>query len=303
VTIPVEPARAARGLAGRPRLPEPRPRRDPAGFSAFVTANGSIDYVHQSENDETGFANASIVLTGAVRAGGIVAETLALWRPGQSGPDFQRQASRLVYDDVGSPLRIIAGDLLVVPTLFQNAPDAAGLAIVRSYQLLQPMRIVRPSGGQSFQLTVPSAVDILVNGRSARRLRLEPGNYNVRDFPFAQGGNDIRVLVDQGAGPREVLHYSVFYDTSQLQKGLDEFAFYAGVKSDLGPSGPSIRTTGWSPASTGAALRPLHRRGISRPMRTRDGRVRRAVSSQLGLFGGDFAVSHADGFGMGWAAR
>ena len=115
-----------------------------------------------------------------------------------------------------SPLRIIAGDLLVVPRLFQNAPDAAGLAIVRSYQLLQPMRIVRPSGGQSFQLSVPSSVDILVNGRSARRLRLEPGNYNVRDFPFAQGGNDIRVLVDQGAGPREVLHYSVFYDTAQL---------------------------------------------------------------------------------------
>ena len=26
------------------------------------------------------------------------------------------------------------------------------------------------------------------------------------------------------------------------------------------------------------------------------------LSTQIGLFGGDFAVSHADGFGMGWAA-
>lgn len=280
------------------------PVETPAGFSAFVTARSSVDYVHQSQTDETGFGNASVVLSGAVRAGGIVAETLALWRPDQAGPDFQRQASRLVYDVVDSPLRIIAGDLLVVPRLFQNAPDAAGLAIVRSYQLLQPMRIVRPSGGQSFQLTVPSAVDILVNGRSARRVRLEPGNYNVRDFPFAQGGNDIRVLVDQGAGPREVLHYSVFYDSAQLQKGLDEFAFYAGVKSDLQPEGP-VYSDDW-------LVSGFYRRGLTETLtggahfqadtRTAMGGFEGLWSSQIGLFGADVAVSRADVFGMGWAA-
>ena len=280
------------------------PVETPAGFSAFVTARSSVDYVHQSQSDRTGLGNASVVLSGAVRAGGIVAESLALWRPDQAGPDFQRQASRLVYDDVDSPLRIVAGDLLAVPRLFQNAPDAGGLAIVRSYQLLQPMRIARPSGGQSFQLSVPSAVDILVNGRSARRLRLEPGNYNVRDFPFAQGGNDIRVLVDQGAGPREVLHYSVFYDTSQLQKGLDEFALYAGVKSNLEASGP-VYSDDWMVSG-------FYRRGLTETFtggahfqadeRTAMGGFEGLWSSQIGLFGGDVGISQADGFGMGWAA-
>jgi len=279
------------------------PAEKPAGFSAFLTARGSIDYVHQTQSGETGLTNQSVVLTGAVRAAGIVAETLALWRPGQEGPDFQRQASRLVYDIPTSPLRIIAGDLTIVPRLFQNAPDAGGIAIVRSYQLLQPMRIVRPSGGQSFQLSVPSMVDILVNRRSARRIRLEPGNYNVRDFPFAQGGNDMRVLVDQGAGPREVLHYSVFYDTTQLQKGLDEFAFYAGVKSDLGPKGPEY-SRDW-------IVSGFYRRGLTETLtgglhfqsdaQTAMGGFEALLSTQLGLIGGDFAVSRADGFGTGWA--
>jgi outer membrane usher protein len=303
LTIPVE-LRGQRGVSLVDNDFNNRgPAESPAGFSAFLTANGSIDYIHQSQTDETGFGNASIILTGAVRAAGIVAETLALWRPNQAGPDFQRQASRLVYDDVGSPLRIIAGDLLVVPTLFQNAPDAGGIAFVRSYQLLQPMRIVRPSGGQSFQLTVPSAVDILVNGRSARRIRLEPGNYNVRDFPFAQGGNDIRVLVDQGAGPREVLRYSVFYDTQQLQPGLDEFAFYAGVRSELGPSGPEY-SDHW-------LVSGFYRRGFTDSLTagghfqadadSQMGGLNGLLSTQFGLLGGDFALSNADGFGMGWA--
>ena len=304
IAIPVD-IRAQRGLSlVDADLSRRGPVEEPADFSAFVTARSSIDYIHKSQTGETGLDNASVVLTGAVRAGGFVAETLALWRPGQTGPDFQRQTSRLVYDIADSPLRIIAGDLLVVPRLFQNAPDAAGLAIVRSYQLLQPMRIVRPSGGQSFQLSVPSSVDILVNGRSARRLRLEPGNYNVRDFPFAQGGNDIRVLVDQGAGPREVLHYSVFYDTAQLARGLDEFAFYAGVKSDLGPSGPEY-SDDW-------LFSGFYRRGLTDSLtggvhfqadaETAMGGVEGLWSSQIGLFGGDFAVSRADGFGKGWAA-
>jgi outer membrane usher protein len=304
VAIPVD-LRAQHGLsliAGDSERQAPVER--PAAFSAFVTVNSSIDYVHQSQFDSTGFGNSSVVLTAAVRARGIVGETLGLWRPDQPGPDFQRQASRLVYDDVESPMRIIAGDLLVVPRLFQNAPDAAGLAFIRSYQLLQPMRIVRPSGGQSFQLSAPSAVDILVNGRSARRMRLEPGNYNVRDFPFAQGGNDIRVLVDQGAGPREVLHYSVFYDTAQLQKGLDEFAFYAGVKSNLEASGP-VYSDDW-------LVSGFYRRGLTETLTagthfqadaaTAMGGVDGLWSTQIGLFGGDFAVSNAKGFGSGGAA-
>ena len=303
IDIPVD-LRAQRGVSlVDADLARRGPAEKPAGVSAFVTARGSIDYVHKSQNDETGLANASVVLSGAVRVAGLVAETLALWRPNQDGPDFQRQASRLVYDVPSSPLRIVAGDLTVVPTLFQNAPDAGGIAIVRSYQLLQPMRIVRPSGGRSFQLSVASMVDILVNGRSARRVRLEPGNYNVRDFPFAQGGNDIRVLVDQGAGPREVLHYSVFFDTSQLQKGLDEFAFYAGVRSDLGPKGPEY-SKDW-------LVSGFYRRGLSDSLtaglhfqadaQTAMGGFNGLWSNQIGLFGGDFAVSRADGYGTGWA--
>jgi len=303
IDIPVD-VRAQRGLSlVDADLSRRGPVEGPAGFSAFVTARSSIDYIHKSQTGEKGLDNASVVLTGAVRAGGIVAETLALWRPGQTGPDLQRQTSRLVYDIADSPLRIVVGDLVVVPRLFQNAPDAAGLAIVRSYQLLQPMRIVRPSGGQSFQLNVPSSVDILVNGRSARRLRLEPGNYNVRDFPFAQGGNDIRVLVDQGAGPREVLHYSVFYDTAQLARGLDEFAFYAGVKSNLGPSGPEY-SNDW-------LFSGFYRRGLTDSLTggihfqadadTAMGGVEGLWSSQIGLFGWDLSASRADGFGKGWA--
>ena len=72
------------------------PTEKPAGISAFVTARGSIDYVHKSQNDETGLANASVVLSGAVRLAGLVAETLALWAGQTEAWTSSARAPRLV---------------------------------------------------------------------------------------------------------------------------------------------------------------------------------------------------------------
>ncbi len=73
-----------------------------------------------------------------------------------------------------------------------------------------------------------------------RRLQLAPGNYNLRDFPFAQGGNDIRLNVLDDTGRSEVLRFNIFLDQTQLAKDLDEFGLYVGVKAPLTAGGPDI---------------------------------------------------------------
>lgn len=75
---------------------------------------------------------------------------------------------------------------------FQAAPDIAGISFFRSYSVLNPQQIIRPRGDRTFRLDRPSTVEVIINGQQVRRLQLAPGNYNLRDFPFAQGGNDIQ---------------------------------------------------------------------------------------------------------------
>jgi len=76
---------------------------------------------------------------------------------------------------------------------FQAVPDIAGVSIFRSYSVLNPQQVIRPRGDRTFRLERPSTVEVIVNGQQVRRLQLAPGNYNLPDFPFAQGGNHLRL--------------------------------------------------------------------------------------------------------------
>ncbi len=235
--IPVE-RRASRSLSvttlDRARIGD---YVQPQAFSAYVNMRGSLDLVE--DGFDTGFADPVLLLDGAVRMGKFVVESDAIWTPGANGVDFQRLGSRVVFDDLRNLIRVSAGDLESQARGFQSAPDMAGLSFVRSYSVLNPQQIIRPRGDRTFRLERPSTVEVIVNGQQVRRLTLAPGNYNLRDFPFAQGANDIRLNVLDDTGRTETLRFNIFLDQTQLAKGLTEFGIFGGVKAPLSLTGPN----------------------------------------------------------------
>ncbi|MFL6858673.1 MAG: fimbrial biogenesis outer membrane usher protein [Allosphingosinicella sp.] len=274
----------------------------PAGFSAYVNVRSSLDYLHQGPDE--GLQTPVLFLDGAARIGAIVAETEAIWQPdSRILPDYQRLGSRLVYDDQKNLIRWSAGDLQPVARGFQSAPDIAGLSLFRSYSVLQPQTITRPRGDRSFRLERPATVEVQVNGQMVRRLQLNPGTYDLRDFPFTQGSNDIRINVIDDAGRTELLRFNVFLDQSQLAKGLSEFGVYFGVHSPLLPSGPHYTD---QPAFTG-----FYRRGLSDTVtlginaqadkRNQMGGLEAVFATVVGTISTNFSLSNIDRFGTGWA--
>ncbi|HET9630057.1 MAG TPA: fimbrial biogenesis outer membrane usher protein [Novosphingobium sp.] len=275
----------------------------PADVSAYLNIRSSVDLVE--DGFDTGLASPIVLLDGAVRAKDVVAESDAIWSPGSNGVDFQRLGSRLVYDDTRRLVRITAGDLQTQAQGFQSVPDIAGLSIYRSYSVLSPQQIIRPRGDRTFRLERPATVEILVNGQQVRRLQLGPGNYNLRDFPFAQGANDVRVNILDDAGRSESLRFDVFLDQSQLAKGLSEFGLYAGVKAPLGLRGPSYSNE-WMVSG-------FYRRGLldfltlgANVQADKDVQMvggEAVVSTPLGTLGSHLAWSHVRGLGDGMAVQ
>lgn len=301
--IPVE-RRASRSLRVSP-LDRERfgSMAKPEDFSAYLNLRGTFDLVE--DGPQTGFGDPVLLLDGAVRLGPVVAESDAIWVPGSSGVDFQRLGSRLVYDDTQNLIRWTAGDLETQSRGFQTAPDIAGISIFRSYSVLNPQQIIRPRGDRAFRLDRPSTVEVLVNGQQVRRLQLAPGNYNLRDFPFAQGANDIRLNVLDDTGRTEVLRFNVFLDQTQLGKGLSEFGLYAGVKAPLGIHGPNYSDE-W-------IVSGYYRRGISdfvtlgvnfqADKDIQMGGVEAVFGTAIGTIGTQAAVSHVKGLGSGYAIQ
>lgn len=272
-----------------------------AGFSAYLNIRGNLDYLWQGPND--GLQSPVMFLDGAMRIGPVVAESEAIYQPGSDGVDFQRLGSRLVLDDTRNLIRWTAGDLQPITRGFQSSADIAGLSLFRSYSVLQPQQIVRPRGDRSFRLDRPSTVEVQVNGQIVRRLQLSPGVYNLRDFPFTQGANDIRLSILDDAGRSEILRFNVFLDQSQLARGLTEFGLYAGVKAPLETDGPNYSDE-W--VATGFVRHGLSDRltvgaNFQADKTTQMGGVEAVWATPIGTVAANFSISNIDGYGTGRA--
>jgi outer membrane usher protein len=271
----------------------------PASFSAYLNGRGGLDYLHGSG----GLQSPLIFLDGAVRFGGVVVEGEGISQPRGKRPSFVRNGARLVYDDQQRLMRWTLGDLQPVGRGFQALPEIAGLSLFRSYGVLEPQRIARPRGGRAFTLARPSTVDVQVNGQLVRRLHLEPGNYDLRDFPFVQGANDIRLSIRDEGGSTQQLNFNVFLDQTQLGEGLTEFGVYAGVLASTGLRGPQYSGTF---AVSGYARRGMSDRltlggNFQGDQQTQMAGAESIWSSPLGTIGTTLGVSNIRGSGLGSA--
>lgn len=274
----------------------------PADFSAYLNIRGSMDWVQQGSDE--GLAAPITFLDGAVRAGGVVLESEANWQAGARGADFQRRGTRFIYDDRDSLVRWASGDLQTLARGFQAAPEISGLSISRFYSLLDPQRIIRPRGNRSFRIERRSVVEVRVNGQLVRRLELDPGTFDLKDFPFTQGSNDVRLTITDDAGRTESFNFNTFLDQSQLAEGLSEFGLYAGVLAPLGRRGPVY--------SSDMAFSGFYRRGISDQLTLGAnaqadpngwmGGVETVIATPIGSFGGFASASHVKDVGSGWAS-
>jgi len=274
---------------------------EPSPFSAFANLRSNLDYVSQAPaGQQTGLIAPAGTVDGAVRLFGPVVE-------GESnfdGSAWYRRGTRAVFDMPDAVSRLRAGDLFLDRSGFQNAEDVAGVSISRLYSELAPGRNVRPTGRRTLRIDQPSDVEIFVNNRPMRRLRLQPGTYDIRDFTFFSGDNSIRIVVEDDTGRREVIDYSLFFSRDLLEPGLDEFAAFAGIEAPLSGNEPDYRTR--KPLASA-----FYRRGLSETFTAGvnaqgDSSARMAglsglLATPFGFFSADLAGSESDGGELGMA--
>ncbi|WP_027134081.1 fimbria/pilus outer membrane usher protein [Geminicoccus roseus] len=274
----------------------------PALVSGYLNLRAGLDFVASDGGGESGLQEPAVGIDGALRMGRLVLENEMLLDQG----DLQRTGSRAVVDFPEQVLRVRAGDLFVVPGAFQAGADLLGVSVSRSYADLQPTRSVRPTGARSLSIDRPSNVEIYQNGQLTRRLRLPPGNYQIEDITAQLGATDIRIVVEDDAGLRQEIDFSLFSDLSLLEAGIDEFDLTVGVLSDQVDGSLEYGEDGYVASG-------FYRRGITENLTAgieaqADREVRQlgaglVQATPLGIFGVDLAGSLADAGEAGYALR
>jgi len=201
----------------------------PAHSSAYVNVRLGQDYVSAKGDPAAGWQSTIIDLDGAVSLFGATVEGLGTYRTGAGG-GWTRGDTRLVYDFVASRTRLAAGDLSYGVDGFGTFARAGGVSFGRDFGL-QPYRSSAPIGQRNLLIDRRSRVDVIVNGQRVQTIDIAPGQYNVSDFPFVVGANDVMLRVTDEVGRIDVLTFPFVYDSAVLANGEQDFHYVMGFEA------------------------------------------------------------------------
>jgi outer membrane usher protein len=211
----------------------------PSGFSTYLNifASDTIDTRYKEFADRRMPLRAQ--LENGTNIGGVVIEAYGRYLEDRTGtsPDstgLARGDIRAVKDFPSKTLRTSVGDL-VYPTLgFQTFRQMAGVSFTSNFSMARS-KLTYPTGNYEIFLQRNSKVYIWVNDQLQQVLDLPAGRHSLRDFPFVNGANDLRLEIIDDVGREETQRYAYFSSTELLRPELHQFNYAFGAPgTDVG---------------------------------------------------------------------
>lgn len=216
-------------VAAREQAPDPAAFEPQEGFAAGVNVSFGQQYLHDTGD---GFEPLRGTLAGFANLGGFdgVTLTAGLDYDGSAGDALRRREIRLTKDYYASAIRATAGEFTPATFGLQGGARILGIGVERAYSTIRPFQNVRPVGRQQFTLERESTVEVFINDIRSETLVLQPGRYDIADFPFASGSNRVRLVVEDAGGRGEIAAFDVFSDTALLDPGVVQFGAALGLR-------------------------------------------------------------------------
>ncbi len=222
-------------------------RATPAQLSASLILRSRFDHVF-IDSASGGSRDVSVggVLSPAVALSIFTTEAEIEIDSGEE-PTVSLDAVRLIGDLRGPGMRATLGDLRYPVRGLQAYRPMFGFSIHREDALVADEKL-SARGGATIEISEPTEARFVVNGRTIRSERLDPGRYELTDFPLLPGVNDVRVeLVDRTGGMR-VIEDVLPFSPKLLAAGAYDYAGAIGFPR-------------WSPEET--AVSGYYYRGLT----------------------------------------
>lgn len=203
-------------------VPEGAAVVEPAAVSAYVNMLAGAAYDHGG-----GTLEAGVTLQGVANLMGLVVEAdgYAQVRP---DPLLQLGDLRALTHLPDEDLTLQVGDLVYAPVGQGRVRPLFGVGLDKCASLT-PGQIVTAAAEREFILERPATVELYVNGLLTDTLRLPANCYSLRDLPFTDGANDVRVVARDDQGRVEEFRFDYIYDRSLLREGLDVWGATLGT--------------------------------------------------------------------------
>lgn len=201
----------------------------PKDSSAFL--NYRLDYYSGNSFRFQGFNMTNEL---GVRKGDFLFLSDSLFTKDTSNSSFIRLSTSLIYDRRQDMQRIICGDLAASSGDLGSGVILGGLSLSKLYRI-NPYFIKYPSAGFSGLVSLPSEMEVYLNGSRIRTDRLSPGGFELRNITGYGGASQVEVVVRDPFGREQRIGYPFYFTDLLLKKGLHEYSYNLGaIRQDYG---------------------------------------------------------------------
>jgi len=149
----------------------------------------------------------------------------------QQDTQFVRLESRIDFDDPEHSRRLRLGDSFTVGPSWSRTLRFGGVQWGRDFGL-RPDLITSPVPTLTQDVSVPSTVDVFVNGVQRYSNAVTPGPLLLSDLPVVTGSNAIRAVITERSGRRIEVDLPFYASNGLLAKGMTDYSLAAGFPRD-----------------------------------------------------------------------
>ncbi|HUI44565.1 MAG TPA: fimbria/pilus outer membrane usher protein [Nitrospirota bacterium] len=207
-------------------LSAPLPSKQNAYFprenSAFM--NYGINY---SYGDPSGFESFSVTDRFGARMGDVFFLTDTQYTKTDLSSDFLRLMSSMTYERPKDLQWITAGDMFASSGDLGSTINIGGIGISKVYQM-DPYLIKQPTLNFAGAATLPSQVDIYVDGALVGRQTVQPGQFNLQNLNYYGGSRNVELVIKDPFGNEQRVGYPAYFTSALLKKGFQEYSYDIG---------------------------------------------------------------------------
>ncbi len=176
------------------------------------------------------------VVQSEIRYNGAQPQPLS-WSSGRVVKDIPRHKVRVMLGDSASPNLAIALERPPMASGFQQTLFGVRVNQLRRF-LSSPDQ--QNTFRQAVTISEDARIEVFINGRSVFSQIVLPGKYELKDFPFQMGRNDVLIQVFGYDGLLEEIETEFFYNPSLLPKGEKRYQVASGYPYEMGTTTPQI---------------------------------------------------------------
>ena len=195
----------------------------PKENSAFL--NYAVNYLYNNPN---GFQSFTIVDKLGVRSGNFFFLTDSQYTKTEVTSDFVRLMSSITYERPEDLQWITLGDMFATSGDLGSTINIGGFGISKAYQM-DPSFIRQPTFNLTGAATLPSQVDIYVDGVLAGRQHIKPGQFELRNLNYYGGQRNVELVIKDAFGTEQRYLYPAYFTSALLQRGLHEYSYNIGL--------------------------------------------------------------------------